>query len=248
MKATTAVHARRIAPDERRDLQLIRYLLEGEATFWAASRSGAVAIEPWQASRFDRQSTFARAAARMPHIPATVQDTWMPTGPLLRMFHRTVPLRARHAASTGIFCATAGGLGQVQPQADQRDIRLDGRDLETGHGIGQLGNGRHLGPRARMRRNGDQGRIITNFLLPCGGEMQHARCDRPPCTPPILACRVWWRSATETGFSLVVRCVMSSASHRWMPKGVPSAGRRIMPMATICPPWSRRRQAWPVRV
>jgi DNA-binding GntR family transcriptional regulator len=110
MKAATAVHVRNLTPDELREVQIIRHLLEGEAAMIAAARvtpreladlddlqerfRQAAATDPQAASLLNRQFHFGLvAAARMPLVFATVENMWTLMGPLLRVFHMTVPVR-----------------------------------------------------------------------------------------------------------------------------------------------------------
>jgi len=110
MKAATAVHVRNLTPEELEEIQLIRFLLEGEAAGLAAERitsnelaaletvqekfSKAAAENPRKASTLNRQFHFGVvAAAKQPLIMATVENMWTLMGPLLRTFHNTVPVR-----------------------------------------------------------------------------------------------------------------------------------------------------------
>lgn len=110
MTAATAIHVRNLTPDEVREIQIIRHLLEGEAASYAAANVTpqeladlealqerfrvAAASDPQQAALLNRQFHFGLvAAARMPLIFATVENMWTLLGPLLRIFHMTVPVR-----------------------------------------------------------------------------------------------------------------------------------------------------------
>ncbi|MBD9455009.1 MULTISPECIES: GntR family transcriptional regulator [unclassified Rhizobium] len=110
MKAATAIHVRDIAPDELREIQFIRHFMEGESAALAASRitpkelaeleilqekfRNAAAVDPEEAALLNRQIHFAVvAAARMPLVYATVENMWVLMGPLLRTFHKTMPVR-----------------------------------------------------------------------------------------------------------------------------------------------------------
>lgn len=142
MKAATAVHVRRISPDELREVQLIRHLLEGEAAFWAATRIEPAALaeleqlqerfrvsaggDSQQAALFNRQFHFGlAAAAQMPLVLATVENMWMQTGPLLRTFHRTVPVRDLTSGAHkhyDVLHALRAGDGAAARTAIQADI------------------------------------------------------------------------------------------------------------------------------
>lgn len=110
MKAATAVHVPELTPDQLREIQLIRFLLEGEAAGIAAERitpkelahlqriqnefQKAAAIDPKKAALLNREFHFGLiAAARMPMIFNTVENMWVMMGPLLRTFHIEMPKR-----------------------------------------------------------------------------------------------------------------------------------------------------------
>jgi DNA-binding GntR family transcriptional regulator len=110
MKAATAVHVPELSPDKLREIQLIRFLLEGEAAALAAERitpkelstlqdvqtafQKAAATDPKKAALLNREFHFGLiAAARMPMIFNTVENMWVMMGPLLRTFHIEMPKR-----------------------------------------------------------------------------------------------------------------------------------------------------------
>jgi DNA-binding GntR family transcriptional regulator len=110
MKAATAVYVPELTPEQLREIQLIRFLLEGEAAGLAAERitpkelgrlqdiqhefQRAAAVDPKQAALLNREFHFGLiAAARMPMILNTVENMWVMMGPLLRTFHIEMPKR-----------------------------------------------------------------------------------------------------------------------------------------------------------
>lgn len=110
MKAATAIHVPELSAEELQEIQIIRVLLEGEAAASAAKRiteqeierlvsiqadfRRAAASDPQQASYFNRQFHFGViAAARQPMVFSVVENMWVLMGPLLRVFHKTVPKR-----------------------------------------------------------------------------------------------------------------------------------------------------------
>ncbi|MFB2551932.1 GntR family transcriptional regulator [Ensifer soli] len=110
MTAATAIRVRDLKAAEVAEIQTIRHHLEGEAALQAAARITppdlqaletlqedfrlAAASDPQQAALLNRQFHFQLvAAARMPLIFATVENMWTLLGPLLRLFHMTVPAR-----------------------------------------------------------------------------------------------------------------------------------------------------------
>lgn len=110
MTAATSVRVRKLTAQELTEIQIIRHLLEGEAAAYAAKRitdeelaeldrlqeafRKAAEVDPQEASLLNRHFHFHLVhAARMPLIFATVENMWTLLGPLLRIFHMTVPVR-----------------------------------------------------------------------------------------------------------------------------------------------------------
>jgi DNA-binding GntR family transcriptional regulator len=142
MKAATAIHVRNLTSGEVREIQTIRHLLEGEAAMHAAENITpqaladledlqerfrlAAATDPQQASLLNRQFHFGLvAAARMPLIFATVENMWTLLGPLLRIFHMTVPVRELTSGDHkhyDVLRALAARDGAAAREAIQADI------------------------------------------------------------------------------------------------------------------------------
>lgn len=143
VKAATAVHVRAIAPDELREIQLMRHLLEGEAAAVAAKRINpaelndlrelqekfrvAAGRDPYEAAYLNRQFHFGLVAASRLHLVyATVENLWTLMGPLLRTFHMTVPKRdltSRNHKHYDVLRALETGDGAAAKAAIQADIK-----------------------------------------------------------------------------------------------------------------------------
>jgi DNA-binding GntR family transcriptional regulator len=142
MKAATAIHVRDISPDELREIQMLRHMLEGKGAFLAAISitadelaalealqedfRGAAAIDPQRAALLNRQFHFnLSAAARMPLMFSMVENMWTLMGPLLRTFHMTVPVRDLTSGAHkhyDVLKALKARDGQAAADAIQADI------------------------------------------------------------------------------------------------------------------------------
>lgn len=142
VKAATAVHVRPIAPDELREIQLMRHLLEGEAASVAATRITAAELnnlrelqekfriaagrDPYEAAYLNRQFHFGLVAASRLHLVyATVENLWTLMGPLLKTFHINVPKRdltSRNHKHYEVLKALEAGDGPAAKAAIQADI------------------------------------------------------------------------------------------------------------------------------
>lgn len=142
MTAATSIRVRNLTPAEVREIQIIRHLLEGEAAFYAAERIMpdelleletlhdrfriAAARDPQQAALLNRQFHFRLVeAGRLPLIFATVENMWTLLGPLLRIFHETVPARDLTSSNHkhfDVLRALKAGDGNGARSAIQADI------------------------------------------------------------------------------------------------------------------------------
>lgn len=110
MKAATAVHVPILSPETMTEVQLMRTQLEGACAAEAARKAteaeidrleeihrsfaSAVTTDPLQAVRDNRDFHFAlHAAGRMPLVLSAVSNLWAMMGPLMPVFHETVPRR-----------------------------------------------------------------------------------------------------------------------------------------------------------
>jgi len=110
IKAATAVYVPVLDPVKVREIQLVRIHLEGAAAAQAARRITAAQLaeletlqaafidaagkDPGLASERNRDFHFAiLEIADMPVVEAIVENMWALMGPLLRIFHSTMPKR-----------------------------------------------------------------------------------------------------------------------------------------------------------
>lgn len=110
MKAATAIHVPMLDSARLREIQLVRVLLEGEAAERAARRitdrqlrrleaiqeefKDAAATNPKKASLKNRDFHFALLEiAELPLVESIVENMWTLMGPLLGVFHATLPPR-----------------------------------------------------------------------------------------------------------------------------------------------------------
>lgn len=144
MKAATAIHVPEIGPDQLREIQIIRLLLEGEAAAIATQKRTPALLrdlenihekfqksatsDPHLAAMYNRQFHFALIeASKMPMLAATVENMWVLMGPLLRVYHQETPKRIMISPDHFHFAAIRG-LREGDPdkvrKAIQDDIRL----------------------------------------------------------------------------------------------------------------------------
>lgn len=110
IKAATAVHVPLLDPDKVREIQLVRIQLEGAAAARAASVITdaqlrqldtlqaafikAAKTDAKRASEHNRDFHFAiLQIAGLPMVEAIVENMWVLMGPLLHVFHTTMPKR-----------------------------------------------------------------------------------------------------------------------------------------------------------
>ncbi len=141
-KTATGIYVPVLTADRLREIQLIRSHLEGEAAFRAAK-----IISPTDLDRLRRiQDEFVNAAASdpklaslknrhfhftvmeiagMPTLYSVVENMWVMMGPLLTVFHQTVPVRQladRSHRHFEVLAALETGDGPAARSAIQSDI------------------------------------------------------------------------------------------------------------------------------
>lgn len=144
MKAATAIHVPEISAAQLREIQTIRILLEGEAARVAAGLvteeqlrrleeihrefQSAAATDSVLSSLHNRRFHFAILdIAAMPLLRATVENMWALTGPLIRIYMATAPVRDLTGSEHGHFEVLEGFRmrdGDRARRALQDDIRV----------------------------------------------------------------------------------------------------------------------------
>jgi len=144
MRAATSIQVRSLTPPELREIQLIRYHLEGEAAAQAALKiskkmlddlgalqtlfSKAAAKAPLEASRINREFHFKLAeAAEMPMLYAMIESMWAQMGPLIHLYHLNTPKRVLTSDSHGhypLLRSLAARDSDGARSAIQADIRV----------------------------------------------------------------------------------------------------------------------------
>lgn len=140
-KTATGIYVPVLTAESLREIQLIRTHLEGAAAERAAERItdaqlfrmrnlqeefvAAVAIDPRQASLKNRHFHFGIIdIAQMPTLFSVVENMWVMMGPLLTVFHSTVPIRQlvdrthRHYDVLEAFAKRDGTAARRAIQAD----------------------------------------------------------------------------------------------------------------------------------
>ena len=142
MRAATSVQVPNLGPKELREVQKIRYDLEGRAAYEAAGRITADELEelhaiharfvtaagrdPAEASLLNRDFHFAvMRFSGMPLLESICESMWTLIGPFLRTFHIRIPVREivgedhRHHS---LMIALAAGDREACRMAMQEDI------------------------------------------------------------------------------------------------------------------------------
>jgi len=144
MRAATSIQVRSLTPPELREIQLIRYHLEGEAAAQAALKiskkmlddlealqtlfSKAAAKDPLEASRINREFHFKLAeAAEMPMLYVMIESMWAQMGPLIHLYHLNTSKRVLTSDSHGhypLLRSLAARDSDGARSALQADIRV----------------------------------------------------------------------------------------------------------------------------
>lgn len=147
MKAATAIHVPMLDSGRLREIQLVRMQLEGAAAERAAIRISdsqlrrleliqdefiEVASNPKKASLKNRDFHFAlMEIAGLPLVEAIVENMWTLMGPLLGVFHSTVPARQIDRENHPHY-AVLRALKARDPAQAGRALR---EDIELGLGM-----------------------------------------------------------------------------------------------------------------
>jgi len=142
MKAGTAVFVSRLGAEQLSEIQLIRVLLEGAAIEIATPKMDREDIEtlekiqrdfvaaaknnPKRASQLNRQFHFYIVeSAEMAKLTATIANMWTMMGPVLNLFHQSVPKRELigNHKHEDILKALRAGDALAAKKAFQEDIQ-----------------------------------------------------------------------------------------------------------------------------
>lgn len=144
MKAATAVHVPEMTPDQLKDIQTIRSLLEGEAAAQAAQKATPEQVAKLEKIQKDFQKAVDEGAlqsafqnrrfhfevisiANAPLLYATVENMWVLMGPLLRIYHEETPKRQSTSEKHDHFEVIEGIRNRDSERAKralQQDISL----------------------------------------------------------------------------------------------------------------------------
>lgn len=160
MRAATSVQVPRLGPKELREVQKIRFDLEGRAAYEAAARITPEELEELReihqrfveaarqdsaaASLVNRDFHFAvLRMSGMPLLESICENMWTLIGPFLRTFHVRIPVREivgedhRHHS---LLTALAAGDQEASRRAMQEDIAWAERFIdEIGEEMRQIG-------------------------------------------------------------------------------------------------------------